>query len=74
MDVPTKLPSIAKLASLPKVDRDQLRVALDEMKRNIETTIEFEQLRARIRGEKLKSLMGAGFSRVEALQIIIADK
>lgn len=69
-----EFPSIAKLSALPKVERDALRVSLDEMKRNIESTIEFEQMRARLRGEKMKALIGAGFTRSEALQIIVAGK
>lgn len=68
------MPNITKLAALPKVERDALRVALEEMKRNIESTIEFEQMRARLRGEKMKALIGAGFTRSEALQIVISDK
>lgn len=69
-----KIPSIAKLTSIPKPERDELRIAVDEMMRSIDATIEFEQGRARIRGEKMKALIGAGFTRSEALQVIISDK
>ena len=66
--------SITKLSELPQIERDKLRASLDELKRNIESTIEFEQLRSRIRGEKMKSLLSVGFSRPEALNIIMSDK
>ena len=69
-----KAPATSNISSLPKIQVDEVRIAVDAMRRSIEATIEFEQLRSRIRGEKMRSLISVGFSRAEALNIIMSDK
>lgn len=58
------------IRALPPIEADKLRAAVENLKRNMETNIEFYGLVAKLTRAKYEAYVSAGFSPSEALFLV----
>lgn len=60
------------LTALPTPDKDKLRASLDALHREMPAMIELARVMGQLRFEQYRAYTSAGFSREEALQLVVA--
>lgn len=58
-----------KITSIPNIDRDKARAALETLKRNVEIICETSVVLARIRRASYEAHLAQGFTPAEALEL-----
>lgn len=65
---------MTNITGLPSAKASELRKLLDEVTRTMPDQIEMMKILAKLDFEKFKALVGAGFTKEQALEIVKAEK